>query len=109
MSTDLEFQHGLPVIRLPPIKVRGRRSSDVTEEDGGDNECQTPNSDEHKIPAIQSCPPAPQKKRRVVLCKRKLSELQFFEIKGREKVDSFFRSSFELPYNMTSNGIKRPR
>ncbi|KAF8395315.1 hypothetical protein HHK36_019258 [Tetracentron sinense] len=115
MSKFLEFQHGLPEIQLPPIEVKTRKSLDVDDEDDGriqlttsNDECRTPKSDEQSIPVIRNCPPAPRKRRPVVLCKRKLSELQFFEITGRTEVDSFFQSNFELPY-ITSRIVKRQR
>lgn len=57
--------------------------------------CTTPKSDENRIPAIENCPPAPVKpKNRVILCKRKLSEFQFFEAQdgGRDQIESFFGS-----------------
>ncbi|KAF8396493.1 hypothetical protein HHK36_018116 [Tetracentron sinense] len=99
MSTRLEFPDGLPEIRLQPIKIPSRHSL----EDGvaiqlknDDNECRTPTSDEHKIPLLRNCPPAPRKPKMVVLSKRKFSELQFFEFMIREEVESFFRSSFKL-------------
>ncbi|KAF8397776.1 hypothetical protein HHK36_016698 [Tetracentron sinense] len=113
MSTDLKFQHGSPEIRLQPIEVPKRQSSGFAKEDGApiqladdEDECRTPTSDEHKIPRAWSCPPAPQKPKRVVLCKRKLSELQFFEIVNREEVESFFQSNFELP-RVTSRKFKK--
>ena len=65
--------------------------------------CRTPTSKEHRIPKILDCPPAPRKPKRAPTCKRKLSELQFFEIVNREEVDSFFRSSFEQLDVITSN------
>ncbi|KAK9282623.1 hypothetical protein L1049_010842 [Liquidambar formosana] len=106
MSTDLEFHNRLPTIRLQTIEVQTSQSSDVTDDNNGaiiqlengvsdDDECQTPTSIEHKIPTILSCPPAPRKPRHAAKCKRKLSEMEFFEIVHREEVESFFRSSFE--------------
>ncbi|KAL7198294.1 hypothetical protein ACSBR2_020737 [Camellia fascicularis] len=59
-------------------------------------ECRTPTSQDHKIPAIQTCPPAPRKQGHVFSRKRKFPESQFFEATCREEIDSFFRSSFEL-------------
>ncbi|KAL3518460.1 hypothetical protein ACH5RR_021049 [Cinchona calisaya] len=61
-----------------------------------EDECKTPLlSQEQRIPAPQSCPPAPKKRKRRgrVLRKRKLSKLEFFENTGKEEVDSFFQSS----------------
>uniref|UniRef100_A0A5B7BZA1 Cyclin-dependent protein kinase inhibitor SMR1-like n=1 Tax=Davidia involucrata TaxID=16924 RepID=A0A5B7BZA1_DAVIN len=108
MSTDLEFRQSSPEIRLPAIKVRASQSSDISNDNSGilipmdhksedsEDECHTPTSPEHKIPAILSCPPAPKKPKRAVSCKRKLCELEFFEIVASEEVESFFRSSFGL-------------
>ncbi|KAL7252832.1 hypothetical protein ACSBR1_007397 [Camellia fascicularis] len=105
MSTDLEFRQGLPQLRLPAIRIRASLLSETTGDDstatiqtpksGVDDECHTPKSPEHKIPAILICPPAPKKPKRSVSCKRKLCELEFFEIVAREEVESFFRSSFD--------------
>ena len=78
----------------------------VDEDDNKEEEedcCRTPTSKEHRIPKILDCPPAPRKPKRAPTCKRKLSELQFFEIVNREEVDSFFRSSFEQIAVITSN------
>ncbi|KAL3530484.1 hypothetical protein ACH5RR_009806 [Cinchona calisaya] len=60
-----------------------------------DEECKTPISQDQKIPAPQSCPPAPRKRKRGVSCKRKKTKLQFFEnnTDQKEEVESFFRSS----------------
>ncbi|KAL7184793.1 hypothetical protein ACSBR2_026852 [Camellia fascicularis] len=102
MSTHLEFQQGLPQLRLPTIRIKPSADEIPTiqtpksgsNSDIGDDECRTPTSPEHKIPAMLSCPPAPKKPRRAEHYKRKLCELQFFEIVGREEIESFFRSSF---------------
>ncbi|KAJ9159870.1 hypothetical protein P3X46_025327 [Hevea brasiliensis] len=104
MSTDHESRQDLPRIQVPPIKIQTLGScstsedlrDDVIQQENGD-ECRTPTSEEHKIPAILSCPPAPRKpRRRTVLRKRKLSEFEFFEIVNRQEVESFFGSSFEV-------------
>ncbi|KAF9595044.1 hypothetical protein IFM89_036372 [Coptis chinensis] len=107
MSIDHQVRPALPPIRLRTINVQTRH----TDEDGeviqlsvDDDECRTPTSSEYKIPMILSCPPAPRKRRKVVLCKRKLSEIQFFEVVGRDEVESFFKSSFEFSHNIR----KRP-
>ncbi|KAG2729706.1 hypothetical protein I3760_01G262100 [Carya illinoinensis] len=109
MSTDLEFLHDLSKIpRLTvEIKTTEQASNDIADDVGtgvvvepkkeeeDDECCRTPTSKEHRIPEILDCPPAPRKPRRVTSCKRKLSELKFFEIVNPEEVDAFFRSSFE--------------
>ncbi|XP_059628390.1 cyclin-dependent protein kinase inhibitor SMR1 [Cornus florida] len=122
MSTDLEFRQGLPEIYLPAIKVDNSQSSDDTNhssssciiiqtqsntESDAEEECLTPTSPEHKIPAILSCPPAPRKPKTVTSCKRKLCELEFFEIVGREEIESFFRSSFGVVEVSSSAVVKR--
>ena len=115
-STDLELIHqDLPNIKLSPITIQTpepseapsvvprtliqRRKDDDNDDDNKDNEdlCRTPTSERHRIPKILTCPPAPRKPaRRVPSCKRKLTELQFFDVKNREDVEEFFRSSFEI-------------
>lgn len=114
MSTDLQFLHDLA--KIPRLTVAAettaQASKDIADDIAGvvqlvesekkledDNErCRTPTSKEHRIPEILDCPPAPRKParaRRAPSCKRKLSELKFFEIVNPEEVDAFFRSSFE--------------
>ncbi|KAJ9175465.1 hypothetical protein P3X46_014016 [Hevea brasiliensis] len=103
MSTDLQLRQDLPRIQVPPIKIQTLGSCSATTEDHGDviqqeniDECRTPTSEEHRIPAVLRCPPAPRKpRRRTVSYKRKLSEFEFFEILNRQEVESFFLSSFE--------------
>ncbi|CAI9773026.1 unnamed protein product [Fraxinus pennsylvanica] len=95
MSTDLKFRQELLEIRLPTIKINSSQSSDdqncPKQTSINDQDCHTPKSPQHMIPKILSCPPAPKKPTRVPSCKRKLSELQFFEVVSREEVESFFR------------------
>ncbi|XP_018808749.1 cyclin-dependent protein kinase inhibitor SMR1-like [Juglans regia] len=118
MSTDLEFLHDLSKIPRLTVetKTTAQASNDIADDIGtgvlvepekeDDNECcRTPTSKEHRIPVILDCPPAPRKPRRVPSCKRKLSELKFFEIVNPEEVDAFFRSSFENVSAITS--VKR--
>ncbi|XP_041002540.1 cyclin-dependent protein kinase inhibitor SMR1-like [Juglans microcarpa x Juglans regia] len=118
MSTDLEFLHDLSKIPRLTVetKATAQASNDIADDIGtgvlvepkkeDDNECcRTPTSKEHRIPEILDCPPAPRKPRRVPACKRKLSELKFFEIVNPEEVDAFFRSSFENVSAITS--VKR--
>ncbi|KAL1553177.1 hypothetical protein AAHA92_13885 [Salvia divinorum] len=93
MSADLE-------LRLPIIKLRNSTSEmgrdDLNHEEICRSEeeegCQTPRSPRHMIPAVLRCPPAPKKRRRAAACKRRLFELDFFEVVAREEVDSFFRA-----------------
>ena len=106
MSTDLELFQDLAKINLPKLKIQSSNESGIVSQDENKNqdssrsssECLTPTSEENKIPAVLSCPPAPRKPRkRAVSCKRKLSELQFFEIVNREEVDAFFKAGFDDP------------
>ncbi|CAI9759786.1 unnamed protein product [Fraxinus pennsylvanica] len=99
MSTDLEFRQELLGIRLPTIKINSSQSSDITDDQNctkqtssiNDQGCHTPKTPQHMIPKILSCPPAPKKTTRVPSCKRKLSELEFFDVVSREEIESFFR------------------
>ncbi|OAY38922.1 cyclin-dependent protein kinase inhibitor SMR3 [Manihot esculenta] len=102
MSTDLELGQDLPGIKVPLIEIQtlGTCSSSkevvdpITQQENAEECCRTPTSEEHKIPAILQCPPAPRKpKRRTVLCKRKLSEFEFLNC---QEVESLFRSSSEV-------------
>ncbi|KAI3458902.1 hypothetical protein Pfo_015565 [Paulownia fortunei] len=88
MSTDLEF-------RLPMIKINSSQASDITADDERciiEEDCHTPRSPQHMIPTTLSCPPAPKKQRRTAACKRKLCDLQFFEMVAGEEVESLFRT-----------------
>ncbi|KAF8009533.1 hypothetical protein BT93_J0518 [Corymbia citriodora subsp. variegata] len=69
------------------------------DDDHGDEQCRTPTSEHHKIPAIRSCPPTPRKPVHVrPISFQNKRKLHFFEStsKGREELDSFFQSSFKL-------------
>ncbi|XVE75474.1 hypothetical protein DITRI_Ditri12bG0096600 [Diplodiscus trichospermus] len=103
MSTDLDLFQDLAEIKLPELKIPSSNQSGIgiqeenkNQDDSSSSECLTPTSEENKILAVLSCPAAPRKPRkRVVSCKRKLSELQFFKIVNREEVDAFFKASFD--------------
>ncbi|XVE99178.1 hypothetical protein REPUB_Repub03eG0174900 [Reevesia pubescens] len=99
MSTDLELFQDLAKIKLPKLKIQPSNENGIIIQEENKNtqdECLTPTSVENKIPAVFSCPPAPRKPRKkAVSCKRKLSELQFFEIVNREEVDAFFKAGFD--------------
>ncbi|XP_062091927.1 uncharacterized protein LOC133797859 [Humulus lupulus] len=83
------------------------RENEKENENENDDVCRTPTSEGHRIPEIVSCPPAPRKPaRRVPSCKRKLTELQFFDVKNREDVDDFFRS-ISSNNNGSSSSAKR--
>ena len=105
MSTDLELFQDLAKIKLPKLKIQSSNERGIViqeenknQHDSSSSECLTPTSEENKIPAVLSCPAAPRKPRkRAVSCKRKLSELQFFEIVNREEVDAFFKAGFDDP------------
>ena len=123
MSTDLEFLHDVSKTRLLTVKTRLSSTPQASNNNGGNNNigvvaqkinedendveyyCRTPTSKEHRIPSILDCPPAPRKPKRAPSCKRKLSEIQFFEIVNYDEVDAFFRSSFDKLAVLTS--VKR--
>ncbi|KAH6804066.1 hypothetical protein C2S51_032313 [Perilla frutescens var. frutescens] len=92
MATDLE-------LRLPIIKISNSASDigrDEEEDDqicrsSSEEDCRTPRSPRHMIPTALRCPPAPKKRRSSAACKRRLCELQFFEVVAREEVESLFQ------------------
>ncbi|CAA3010171.1 Hypothetical predicted protein [Olea europaea subsp. europaea] len=108
MSTDLEFRQELLEIRLPAIKINSSQSSEdqncTNQTSINDQDCHTPKSPQNMIPKILSCPPAPKKPTRLPSCKRKLSELQFFNMVSREEIESFFRIA-----EAKINGAKKRR
>ncbi|XP_030444667.1 cyclin-dependent protein kinase inhibitor SMR3-like [Syzygium oleosum] len=105
MSTDLQVLD-LQTLNLPSIHTYtpdGQSSDSNLQPSQTDNRhgngdgsggesCRTPTSEKHRIPAVLRCPPAPKKPRfsRSSSCKRKLSELDFFDIVNRREVDAFF-------------------
>ncbi|CAA2960249.1 Hypothetical predicted protein [Olea europaea subsp. europaea] len=95
MSTDLEFRQELHEIRLPTIKTNSSQLSDVqnctNQTSINDQDCHKPKSPQNMIPKILSCPLAPKKLSCLPSCKRKLSELQFFNVVSREDIESFFK------------------
>ncbi|OWM87624.1 cyclin-dependent protein kinase inhibitor SMR1-like [Punica granatum] len=109
-TTDLQLLRDLPKLRLhvvdcPPLpEFSGSApsatavdcNSDAVRPEGrreDEEECRTPTSEENRIPALLSCPPAPKKPRLALSCKRKLSELDFFEIVNRAEVEEFFSAT----------------
>lgn len=110
MSTGLQLLRDLPKLRLhasdspPPLGFTASAppTTAVRPEDHRDDEeeCRTPTSEESRIPAVLTCPPAPKKRRPAPSCKRKL---EFFEILNRTGIDEIFRpvaertASAELP------------
>ncbi|WVZ02360.1 hypothetical protein V8G54_023166 [Vigna mungo] len=66
-------------------------------------ECKTPTSSTNKIPIIQTCPPAPRKRRRLQMqhfsstIKTSSSNAFNFVVSHDQEVESFFQSTFELP------------
>ncbi|KAF3976579.1 hypothetical protein CMV_000257 [Castanea mollissima] len=124
MSTDLDFLHDSSKTRLLTVQTRTSSTPQASNNIGGNNNigvvaqkineddnynveyyCRTPTSKEHRIPSILDCPPAPRKPKRASSCKRKPSEVQFFEIVNYDEVDAFFRSSFDKLAVLTS--VKR--
>ncbi|KAL3752395.1 hypothetical protein ACJRO7_013103 [Eucalyptus globulus] len=79
-------------------------SDEKLPKDDGD-QCGTPTSSEHKIPTVRSCPPTPRKQARPVLPHKR--KLHFFEITGREEVESFFRSNDRSTSPSSSRSSKR--
>ncbi|KAJ6744166.1 CYCLIN-DEPENDENT PROTEIN KINASE INHIBITOR SMR1-LIKE, partial [Salix purpurea] len=107
MSADLELRQDLPLIQVRPATKIGtlQSCSDaddnkaiIQQENSETDDCQTPKSEEHRIPAVLSCPPAPRKAKRIVSCKRRLREIDFFETVNRDEVDSFFSIQFRASY-----------
>ncbi|KAK4783446.1 hypothetical protein SAY86_007820 [Trapa natans] len=108
MTTDLHRLGEMPKLRLhavdshPSLELSvcasstspGRNSDGVSPDHHREDEemmCRTPTSEGNIIPAILTCPPAPKKPRIAPSCKRKLSELDFFEILNRTEIDELFR------------------
>ena len=93
---------GLSAIRIiheaAMIPSHEQQNINDGEEDDYQNDeyCSTPTAVQHKIPAMTSCPPPPPppKKPSVSSRKRKLSEVEFFEIVNRDEVDMFFLLHF---------------
>ncbi|XP_010032122.2 cyclin-dependent protein kinase inhibitor SMR3 [Eucalyptus grandis] len=100
MSTDLQvLSHQTLSLASIHTQTRDEQFSDpigrpnqVNDCPSGDDEsCRTPRSEKHRIPAVLCCPPAPKKPRfSHSSCKRKLSELDFFDVVNHRKVDAFF-------------------
>ncbi|KAL7109136.1 hypothetical protein ACP275_06G156400 [Erythranthe tilingii] len=99
-AADLEFFTALPIIKTVSSDVTADVTDDcqsccVSSTNDDEADCRTPKSPENMIPPILVCPPAPRKPLRqrttAASSKRKLCELQFFEIAAREEVESFFR------------------
>ncbi|KAJ0967141.1 hypothetical protein J5N97_024058 [Dioscorea zingiberensis] len=93
MSTSLD-PHLTPIISKQSPKDPNKDLSKGGGSGGGDDddgECRTPTSVESRLPSISiTCPPAPRKPRRVIRCKRRLTELEFFLVPHRE-LESLFR------------------
>ncbi|KAL1535980.1 hypothetical protein AAHA92_28695 [Salvia divinorum] len=88
MSADLELR--LPILKISnSIGRDGPYHEEISRSE--DEACQTPRSPRHMIPAVLRCPPAPKKRRRSAACKRRLCELEFFDVVEREEVESLFR------------------
>lgn len=107
MSTNIQRFRDLPKLRLhaidpsPPSESSASSASTAAAESNPDavhpedrrneDDCRTPTSEENRIPAILTCPPAPKKPRPALSCKRKLSELDFFEALNHTEIEEFFR------------------
>ncbi|RAL46024.1 hypothetical protein DM860_006178 [Cuscuta australis] len=98
----------------PPILSLAKRE-EKQEENNKDNKevegnvFRTPESEKHKIPAIENCPLAPLKKGRSVNDESPAPELEFFESNSHEEVEMFFDSCMENSVDLWSlpgkNGI----
>ncbi|CAK7325351.1 unnamed protein product [Dovyalis caffra] len=96
MPNDEELFQNMPKLGLKAIKI--------TDHEDTEDECCTPTSAQNKIPALLICPPAPKKPRRSQgSCKRKQSNLHFFEVMNREEVEMFFRSIKKVGFS--SSGV----
>ncbi|KAK6933468.1 hypothetical protein RJ641_036362 [Dillenia turbinata] len=110
MSTsDLEFLPGLPKLKMQSSSSKSNNENSSEEVDNNnvgavqsseinksEEECVTPKSEEHRIPAILSCPPAPKKPlQRPISCKRKLVFFEVSDVGLRDEVDEFLRLGFE--------------
>ncbi|KAK9911598.1 hypothetical protein M0R45_035494 [Rubus argutus] len=97
-TTGLDLCQDLPTLMrsLPAVKIQTTKSQQDSTNDAvlEDECCRTPKSEASKIPAVVTCPPAPRKPRRAAgSCKRKLTELQFFEVVNRDEIEAFFGST----------------
>lgn len=123
MSTDLQLLCDLPKIRLlavdsppptefstsaPSTTAAGCNSDAIHPEDRREDEedCRTPTSEENRIPAVLTCPPAPRKPRLALKRKRKLSELEYFEILNSAGIDEIFR---QVPERVTSDELPKKK
>lgn len=73
------------------------------QEEVGDYGCQTPTSDDHKIPQLPLPPPRRHLHKRR---ERLLDDVEFFEKTRREEVDEFFRL-FTIRVSSSSSSRKR--
>ncbi|KAK4758000.1 hypothetical protein SAY87_019301 [Trapa incisa] len=106
MSTNIQLFRDLPKLRLhaadpsppsessasPASTTAAASNSDAVhpEEDSREEECRTPTSEESRISAVMTCPPAPKKPRYALSGKRKLSELDSFETLHGGEIEEFF-------------------
>ncbi|WOG87965.1 hypothetical protein DCAR_0207198 [Daucus carota subsp. sativus] len=72
------------------IILSTQSSSDAIKKNG----FQTPSSGKHKISKLLSCPIPPRKKPSAKIAKSNM-KLEFFEVVGRQEIDSFFKTSFD--------------
>ncbi|CAD5190989.1 unnamed protein product [Musa acuminata subsp. malaccensis] len=76
-----------------------------SEEGGGDHgdeeECRTPTSEESKLPSLPlNCPPAPRKRRRVAVCRRRRPRWQpqvELIVVGAKEMEQLFQRREEPP------------
>ncbi|QCD88108.1 hypothetical protein DEO72_LG3g2648 [Vigna unguiculata] len=107
MSSDSTTQHH----QLPQHSSPSKQGSEamilrvVAAQEGSVEEleqCKTPTSSSNKIPMIETCPPAPRKRRRQQMqhfssnIKRSSSNGFNYAVRHDQEVESFFDSTFEL-------------
>ncbi|KAG6761968.1 hypothetical protein POTOM_032447 [Populus tomentosa] len=86
MSKDHQTQKNLQKLQQSVSQGHEQEEGELENIQVDDQEeCKTPTSGDHKIPAIQSCPPTPRKKMQVFEHKRKLPE--FFETTNNDEVE----------------------
>ncbi|XP_047156807.1 cyclin-dependent protein kinase inhibitor SMR2-like [Vigna umbellata] len=104
MSSDSTAQAGPEAMILRVVAAKDGSIQDLQElqELQEFEECKTPTSSSNKIPTIETCPPAPRKRRRLQMqqfsssIKRSSSNALNYVVRHDQEVESFFQSTFEL-------------
>ncbi|BAT90487.1 hypothetical protein LR48_Vigan08g144900 [Vigna angularis] len=101
MSSDSTAQAGPEAMILRVVAAKDASLQDLQELQEFE-ECKTPTSSSNKIPTIETCPPAPRKRRRLQMqqfsssIKRSSSNALNYVVRHDQEVESFFQSTFEL-------------